>query len=128
MCCEADRQAKPGPVVIYDNQGPFMPFTDTQAERIDWAQMWARVHHRAVLATFTDDPALGTDVLGMRKGFEHAIAMLDEHPEAVMLVHRPEALEVEASVRALFAARVAGRVVATTGEQVEVFGTKEDLR
>lgn len=120
VCCQADEQAPRGPVVVYDHQGLSMPFTDDQAERVDWAEGWARVHGRTILATATDDAQASTSEL-IRPGFERVVALLadaDGDGGPLVLVHRPEALDPDPRVRAVLAARVRGRIITTTGEPV----------
>ena len=110
MPCEHDKQLPEGDVVVYDAGA----WTATDAaERVDEAGMWANAHGRKVLGEFVDQRH-GGDLLD----FGGAAAMLDERPDAYLLVTHAEALHQNPATRRFLATRVGGRVICMSGETV----------
>ena len=111
MPCEHDKQVPEGDVVVYDGgTGGAV----RSAERMGRATLWASAHGRKVLGEFVELPHT-TDLVD----FGNAAAMLDERPDAYLLVTHAEALHRNPATRRFLATRVGGRVICMSGETIE---------
>lgn len=96
-----------GRVVVYDHQDGAPP--DESEQLLAEIREWAAAERLEIIAECADTEQ-GERREVLRHAFEHAVALLSEHPDARMLVHSPRRLDGSPAVRQVLTNRIGGRV------------------